>query len=294
MEVATANPNPHGSDIGKNAPDGARNPELELSPFHWLGVPAFLLQGLDRGAIPWYCSFSWFADRRGLVPLSHNDTQLVEPLEGGAMDYAKKLRKIASLRWACRAVVAAATATSVWSNSLVAQNTKQSLIIVIMAPLIVLIGFELVSRIPLSEASWTIRLTRPVATAAITGGGAYLSYWHQRDAFMKYSGDPQTAYILPGLIDGLMVVAAVSLIELNALYEKTEARQAGLNVQLKREPVQATKVRAVTGKERVAQVLAKQPDITIKRLAIEAGVSEGYAGTLAGQLRRTQDAVLVD
>jgi hypothetical protein len=163
-----------------------------------------------------------------------------------------------------------------------------------MAPLIVLLGFELVSRIPLSESSWIVRFTRPTVTAAITGGGAYLSYWHQRDAFMKYSGDPQTAYILPGLIDGLMVVAAISLIELNALYDKTEARQAGLNVQLtKREPIVATKVRAVTGKERVAQILAKQPDIPIKRLAIEAGVSEGYAGTLAGELRRIRDAVEV-
>jgi hypothetical protein len=210
------------------------------------------------------------------------------------MNYAKMLRKITTLRWACRGVVAAATATSVWSNSLVAQNTNQSLAIMVMAPLIVLLGFELVSRIPLSESSWIVRFTRPTVTAAITGGGAYLSYWHQRDAFMKYSGDPQTAYILPGLIDGLMVVAAISLIELNALYDKTEARQAGLNVQLtKREPIVATKVRAVTGKERVAQILAKQPDIPIKRLAIEAGVSEGYAGTLAGELRRIRDAVEV-
>jgi len=210
------------------------------------------------------------------------------------MNYARMLRKITALRWACRGVVAAATATSVWSNSLVAQNTNQSLAIMVMAPLIVLLGFELVSRIPLSESSWIVRFTRPTVTAAITGGGAYLSYWHQRDAFMKYSGDPQTAYILPGLIDGLMVVAAISLIELNALYDKTEARQAGLNVQLtKREPIVATKVRAVTGKERVAQILAKQPDIPIKRLAIEAGVSEGYAGTLAGELRRTRDAVEV-
>lgn|SRR5262245_20550086 len=210
------------------------------------------------------------------------------------MNYARKLRKIATLRWACRGVVAAATATSVWSNSLVAQNTNQSLVIMIMAPLIVLLGFELVSRIPLSESSWVVRFTRPTVTAGITIGGAYLSYWHQRDAFMKYSGDPQTAYILPALIDGLMVVAAVSLIELNVMFEKTEARQAGLNVQLtRRDPIVATKVRAVTGKERVAQILAKQPDITIKRLAIEARVSEGYAGTLAGELRRTRDAVEV-
>lgn len=211
------------------------------------------------------------------------------------MDYAKKLGKISRLRWLCRGVVVAATLVSVWSNSLTALGTTQSYVIMIMAPLIVLGGFELVSRIPLSEASWIVRFTRPVTTAGITGGGAYLSYWHQRDAFMHYSQDIKTAYVLPALIDGLMVSAAVSLIELNAMYEKTEARQAGLNVQLKqREPVKASQVRVLTGKERVAQVLAKTPDITIKRLAIEAGVSEGYAGTLAGQLRRTQDAMVLD
>lgn len=211
------------------------------------------------------------------------------------MDYAKKLRKVSRLRWACRGIVVAATLASVWANSLTARGTTPSFIISIMAPIIVLGGFELVSRIPLSESSWIVRFTRPATTAGITGGGAYLSYWHQRDAFMAYSSDIKTAYILPGLIDGLMVVAAVSLIELNALYEKTEARQAGLDVRVpRREPIQATNVKvALSGKERVAQVLAKQPDIPIKRLAIEAGVSEGYAGTLAGQLRRVRDAEVV-
>lgn len=211
------------------------------------------------------------------------------------MNYAKKLGKISRLRWLCRGIVVLATLTSVWSNQLTAQGTTPSFIISIMAPIIVLLGFELVSRIPLGESRWVVRFTRPTLTAGITGGGAYLSYWHQRDAFMVYSSDVKTAYILPGLIDGLMVIAAISLIELNVAHEMLEARQAGLDIQIstRREPIVATRARVLSGKERVAQVLAKQPDIAIKRLAIEAKVSEGYAGTLAGQLRRTKDAVEV-
>lgn len=211
------------------------------------------------------------------------------------MDYARKLSQLGKLKWACRVIVAAATGTSVWANSLTAQKNNASLVIMTLAPLIVMATFELVSRIPIRDGAWILRFTRPTTTAAIMGGAAYLSYWHQRDAFLRYSDDLNTAYILPGLIDGLMVVAAVSLMELNALVEKLEALQAGLKaVVSRREPVQATKVRVLSGKERVAEILASNPSMRIKEIAAKAAVSEGYASTLVASLRKTQDAELVD
>lgn len=218
------------------------------------------------------------------------------------MNYALRIKKLNHLRWACRGVVVATIAVSVWANSLIAGGDSRSIIISILPPLLTMLGFELVSRIPLHGA-WTTRFIRPVATAIVTGIGAFLSYYHQKEAFARYSNDVNTAKLLPIAIDGLMVIAAVSLIELNAGVEHLENRQAGLDVKLAtREPIQATNVRTIlkgkqeqlSGKERIALILAKQPDIPIKRLAIEAGVSEGYAGTLAGQLRRTRDAVVVD
>lgn len=211
------------------------------------------------------------------------------------MDYAPKLRMFGRYKWACRVIVAAATATSVWANSLTAQQNRQSLIIMTLAPLIVMATFELVSRIPIKDGAWVLRFSRPAATTAIMGGAGYLSYWHQRDAFLRYTDDLNTAYILPGLIDGLMVVAAVSLMELNALCEKLEALQAGLRVAVgRREPVQATKVRVLSGKERVAEILASNPSMKIKEIAAKAAVSEGYASTLVASLRKVQDAELVD
>lgn len=210
------------------------------------------------------------------------------------MDYALKLKKINILRWACRGIVALATGTSVWANSLTAQSNGASLVISMLAPLIVMATFELVSRIPL-RGSWFLRMIRPSATSAIMAGAGYLSYWHQRDAFLRFSDDRNTAYILPGLIDGLMVVAAVSLIELNAHYEDMEARQAGLKIRIEqRDPVVATKVRAVTGKEKVALMLKASPDMTVKQIASKTGLSEGYVYPLVKALRATQDAVVVD
>lgn len=211
------------------------------------------------------------------------------------MNYALKLRKIGQLKWACRAIVALATATSVWANSLTAQHNTASVVIMVIAPLIVMATFELVSRIPL-RGSWILKFIRPTTTAALMAGAAYLSYWHQRDAFLRYSDDLNTAYILPGLIDGLMVVAAVSLIELNAHCEELEARQAGLAVVITKAnaPIQATKVRVLSGKERVAEILAKYPDMAVKEIAAKANVSEGYAYPLVKQLRQTRDAVEVN
>jgi hypothetical protein len=209
------------------------------------------------------------------------------------MDYAKRITTLHYLRWACRGIVAATTGVSVWANQLSARPGTAPLVISIMPPILVMAGFELISRIPIPhDRAWLRRFGRPLATAGIVGIGAWLSYFHQRDAFLTYSGDPDTARLLPVAIDSLMVVAAISLIEVNLAMEETVARQAGLNVvSQKRDPIKVAAAQAPTGKERVALILAKQPDISNKELAIKAGVSVNYATTLAAQLRNRPQIV---
>ena len=207
------------------------------------------------------------------------------------MDYAQKIKKLGRLRWACRAIVLGATLVSIWANSLQAQNNPASIFISLLPPAFVLGGFELVSRIPIHhEGSILIKATRPLATAGITLGSAWLSYFHQREAFGKYTNDLTTVRVLPLLIDGLMVVAAVSLIELNAQVSLLETKQAGLDVRIERAPrTPAVKAQAkvVSGKERIALVLAEAPELAIKDIAAKAGVSYNYAHAIVSKLRPT-------
>jgi hypothetical protein len=204
------------------------------------------------------------------------------------MDYALKIKKLKRLKWACRGIVATATFVSVWANQLQAQRNGASIFISIMPPLIVMAGFELVSRIPISNGIWVTRFTRPVVTASITLGSAWLSYFHQRDAFGRYTTDVSTIRVLPLLIDGLMVIAAVSLVELNVQVALLETKQAGLDVRVERAPrTPVTKVvaKAPSGKERIALVLAEAPELAIKEIAAKAGVSYNYAHSIVTQLR---------
>lgn len=205
------------------------------------------------------------------------------------MNYALKIRKLGRLRWACRAIVLGATLVSLWANSLQAQHNYASVFISCLPPAFVMGGFELVSRIPIHhDGSWLIKVTRPAATAGITLGSAWLSYFHQREAFGKYTDDMTTVRVLPLLIDGLMVVAAVSLIELNAQVGILETKQLGLDTRVERAPRIAVKaiVKAPSGKERVALVLAEAPDLAIKEIAARAGVSYNYSHSIVSELRR--------
>ncbi len=204
------------------------------------------------------------------------------------MDYALKIRKLKRLKWACRGIVAAVTMVSVWANQLQADRNGASIFISIMPPLIVMAGFELVSRIPIGNGIWITRFIRPVVTAGITLGSAWLSYFHQRDAFGRYTTDISTIRVLPVLIDGLMVIAAVSLVELNVQVTFLETKQAGLDVRVERGPrTPATKVvaKAPSGKERIALVLAQAPELAIKDIATRAGVSYNYAHAIVSKLR---------
>lgn len=201
------------------------------------------------------------------------------------------------LKWLCRGVIVLTALFSVWANVLhVTDVTIPGIIFAAAPPLIVLGTFEMVSRIPMREnAKWYNRWARPVVTAALSGGGAWLSYWHQKDAIFRYnSGDLQNATILPLLIDGLMIIASVSVIELNHQIRAIEAKQAAFDEltkaqQARIEQAAQPQERPLTGKERIALAMTTLPPwATVKDIAAEAKTKEPYTATVVSELRRAQ------
>lgn len=202
------------------------------------------------------------------------------------MNHVKMIKKLSHLRWVCRGIVVAQTLLSVWANQLNAEHNFPSIFISVLPPAFVLGGFELVSRIPIPKhRSWLTRSIRPIATAGITVGSAWLSYFHQKEAFSLYSKDQTTVIILPILIDGLMIVAAVSLIELNEQIKDLELRQVGLEVRIAK-PAGKKSTKELSGKERIAKILHDAPDLTIRQIADKASVSYNYAHSIVTELRK--------
>lgn len=202
---------------------------------------------------------------------------------------------LAHLRWLCRAVIGGAGFFSVWANILhVTDVTIPSIIFAAAPPVVVLLGWEMVSRIPIREdARWYVRLVRPVLTGLLAGGGAWLSYWHQKSAIYRYNaGDEQNAAILPLLIDGLMIIASVSVYEINARMRAMDAKKAAFDeitraAQAKAEQQVAQQEKPLNGKQRIALAMTTLPAwATVKEIAAEAKVKEAYAATVVSDLRR--------
>lgn len=207
------------------------------------------------------------------------------------LSFEDKIKHLRLLKWACRAVIMAVTGVSVWANALHSNPGIIPVVINTFPPLIVLGGFELVSRIPVPEGThWYVRSGRLLAVAGISGIGAWLSYWHQNSAFLRYSQDEDTAMLLPLSIDGLMVIASVSLVMLNQVHEQLTIRAEALAnrqpVRVKAEVTRPTEAKALTTREKIALVLREAPDLTYREIAEKVGTGYENARTITRQLRQ--------
>jgi hypothetical protein len=192
------------------------------------------------------------------------------------------------LKWGARGIIFVTALFSVWANILHVVNvTVPAVIFAAAPPLVVLAGFEMISRIPMRpDTPWYRRLARPVFAAGISFGGAWLSYWHQKAAIYRYNdGDIQNAMILPLLIDGLMIIASVSVIELNEWIRAIDRKMAGVELAKAKVP-EKPQVKAATGRERIASAMVEMPWATAKEIAAKAQVKENYAATVMSELRR--------
>lgn len=210
-----------------------------------------------------------------------------------------KLSKFGRLKWACRVVILLATAVSVWANFLHSRSDLRSVGINIMPPLLVFVGFELGSRIPLRQGAWYVKAPRPLAMGVIAGIGAWLSYWHQNAAFSRYA-DTQTAILLPIAIDGLMVVASVALLDLNAKVREFEARKEGIKITVNRPKPEAPVTKMLepaTKRDRIIELLKHSPDLSMQQIAKKTESAYGYVAAVRAELKKatetTRDSELV-
>jgi len=122
------------------------------------------------------------------------------------------LKQLKRLRWAVRVVLTVGVAASVAANILHANPNPISQTIAAWPSLSFLLTVELVSRIPVTRRlRAAVRIT---ATAMVAGIAGWVSYWHMVDVAGRFGETGTSPYLLPLTVDGLIVVASVSLVEL--------------------------------------------------------------------------------
>lgn len=210
----------------------------------------------------------------------------------------KRLRRIG---WGVRGVFALGIAASLAGNVLHAADNPVSKAISAWSPLALLLAVELISRIPARRGPMSV--ARLGATAVIAGIAAWVSYWHMAGVAARYGETGASPYLLPFSVDGLIVVASISLVEiggrLRAFNEPAAdtAPATDPSVPAVPEPVTVAPVaepepapaapvtkapaKRVTPRpasaEKVARAAAKLPGASVAEIAKKAGVSVSTA-----------------
>jgi len=122
------------------------------------------------------------------------------------------LTALRRVRWAVRLTLTLGVAASVAANILHADPNPISQTIAAWPPLALLLTVELISRVPVHRRN--LAAARLIATAAIAGIAAWVSYWHMAGVTARYGETGPSPYLLPLSVDGLIVVASISLVEL--------------------------------------------------------------------------------
>jgi hypothetical protein len=125
------------------------------------------------------------------------------------------------VRWAVRLSLVLGVAASVCANVLHANQNPIAQTIAAWPPLALLLTVELISRVPIHRRD--LAAVRLLATAAIAGIAAWVSYWHMMGVAARYGETGTVPYLLPLSVDGLIIVASVSLVELGSRIREIEA-----------------------------------------------------------------------
>ncbi|MBT8226415.1 MAG: DUF2637 domain-containing protein [Dactylosporangium sp.] len=123
------------------------------------------------------------------------------------------------LRWAVRATLILGVAVSVTANVLHARTEPIAQAIAAWPPLALLITVDLVSRVPIHrKLLGGVRITATFAIAVIA---AFISYGHMAAVALKYGEIGIVPYLLPLSVDGMIIVASISLVELGGRMRET-------------------------------------------------------------------------
>jgi hypothetical protein len=124
------------------------------------------------------------------------------------------LSQLRRLRWILRLALTLGVTASIAANVLHARDNLISQTIAAWPPLALLLTVELISRVPVHRRAPAA--VRVAATAVIAAIAAWVSYWHIAGVAARYGEDRVSAHLVPLCVDGLIVVASISLVELAA------------------------------------------------------------------------------
>lgn len=130
------------------------------------------------------------------------------------------LRSLRRLRWGLRATLTLGVAASIAANVLHAESNPISQAIAAWPPLALLLTVEWITRVPVHRRSLSV--ARICATAVIAGIAAWVSYWHMAGVAARYGETGSAPYLLPFSVDGLVIVASISLVELAGRFRTTQ------------------------------------------------------------------------
>ncbi|MFF5297246.1 DUF2637 domain-containing protein [Paractinoplanes globisporus] len=212
----------------------------------------------------------------------------------------KDIHQLKRIGWGTRGVFALGISASLAGNVLHAADNPVSKAISAWSPLALLLTVELISRIPTRRGWMTV--ARLGATAVIAGIAAWVSYWHMAGVAARYGETGASPYLLPFSVDGLIVAASISLVEIGgrirALSEPAEDVTPAVRIApIVAEPVipaplaevepvipelvKKTAAKRVTPRpasaDKVARAAAKHPGASVAEIAKKAGVSVSTA-----------------
>lgn len=189
--------------------------------------------------------------------------------------------RLQRVRSGARATLALGLGASLAANVLAAHPSVPGWIIAAWSPVALLLTVELLSRVPVGT-SWQSAVRVAVA-GSIAAIAAWVSYWHMVEVALAYGEKTVAAHLLPFSVDGLVVVAAVSLSEINRQLNEKPARKPAAAKAPALEPVKrlqddvvsAPKTQASAGDLRAqVRALAEQhPDWKQAQLAEHLDIS---------------------
>jgi hypothetical protein len=206
------------------------------------------------------------------------------------MNSSNHLAQLGRLRWAVRGVLALGIAASIAANVLHANPNPISQAISAWPPLALLLTVELTSRIPMHKRG--LAALRVLSTVAIAGIAAWVSYWHMQGVSARYGEVGVSAYLLPVTVDGLIVVASVSLVELAGRIRTMEAATEAAPAKVATvQPVQPPAIAAPQSVATVAAPAAQQPAAApVRRGRTNGRVSAANRSTtVTSRVRKTAD-----
>ncbi|PSK64997.1 hypothetical protein B0E53_03035 [Micromonospora sp. MH33] len=186
------------------------------------------------------------------------------------------------MQWAVRATLVLGVAASVTANILHAQPNAISQAIAAWPPLALLITVELVTRIPIARRA--LGVLRIAATSTIAAIAAWISYHHMIGVVARYGETGTVPYLLPLSVDGLIIVASISLIELAARLREVEGPSTSTPIKT-RLTTDPTACRApVEPAARVSETDPALPNLRPQHPPLQAGTAHSEISVTAAKL----------